>query len=133
MLKQDYPSGFYGNCVSCKVKYSVGWLDYDIEKIDDIIKEKRYFKNTNHYILYFIEHIKENVIKKCKNLNQVRIELLVYDKDNILHRFIVSVSNFIRCFLKQKQTCCFKKSVFVCVLYESNLVFTGIIDFKGID
>ena len=132
MLKQDYENGFYGDCVSCKVNYSAGWLDYNIDKIHDINVKQIYFKNSNHYILSFIEHIKENVIKKCKNLNQVTIELLSYDKDNILHRFIVSVSNFIRDFLKQ-HNCCYKKSVFVGIIYESKIVFTGIIDFKGID
>lgn len=100
MLKQYHPEGFHGECVSCKVKYKIGWLDYDIEKIDNIIAEKKYFKNSNDYIWSFIEHIKENVIKKCKNLNQVSIQLLVYDKDNILHRFIVTVAIFIRDFLK---------------------------------
>jgi len=129
MFKQYKPEGFHGDCVSCKVKYKVGWLDYDIEKIDDIIAEKRYFKHSNDYIRSFIEHIKDNVIKKCKNLNQVRIELLVYDKDNILHRMIVSVAKFISDFLKQKHNGSFKKSVFVCVTYESKLVFTGVIDF----
>ena len=56
-------NGFTGECVSAKVIYSEGIFDYNINKIFDIHAEKRYFKNTDHYILSFIEEIKENVIK----------------------------------------------------------------------
>ena len=125
-------NGFTGECVSAKVIYSEGIFDYNINKIFDIHAEKRYFKNTDHYILSFIEEIKENVIKNLKNLNFVTIHLLTYDANNILHRFIVSISNLIKDFLKQKHTICFKKSIFVVVQYESKIVFTGSVDFKGL-
>ena len=38
----------------------------------------------------------------------------------------------IKDFLKQKHTICFKKSIFVVVQYESKIVFTGSVDFKGL-
>ncbi len=76
------PSSTYPICgehVSSKVYYSMNWFDYNIQKIDEIHVERLYFKNTNHYILSFIDHIKENIIKNCNDLNQVSIELLTFD------------------------------------------------------
>ena len=125
-------NGFYSECISAKVIYSEELFNFNINKIFDIHAEKRYFKNTDHYILSFIEVIKDNVIKNLKNLNLVTILLFTYDANNILHRLIVSLSNLIKDFLKQKHTICFKKSIFVVVKYENKIVFTGCIDFKGL-
>jgi hypothetical protein len=126
-----YP--IYGEQVSSKVYYSMNWFDYNIKKIDEIHVERHYFKNTNHYILSFIDHIKENIIKNCKDLNQVSIELLTFDSDNILHRLIISVSKFINEYLKKKHPISYNQSVFVVVTVESKIKFTGLIDFTGLD
>jgi hypothetical protein len=125
-------NGFYGDSVSCKVKFRRGWTNYNIDSISDVYMEHKFFKNSNHYILSFIDYMKENILKKCQNLNNVTIELLTYDKDNILHQLIVTVSLFIKDFLKLKHQSNFKKSVFVVVCDDNIILFTGVIDFSGV-
>ena len=131
-MNEQYINGFYGKNVSCKVYYKQGFLDYEVSKLDNIKEQKLYFKNCDDYIRSFIEHIKDNVIKKLKNLNSLEINLAIFDENNILHRFIIKISNMIQDLLKYKEKICFKKSVFVIVTYENNIVFTGNISFKGL-
>ena len=131
-MNKESINGFYGRNISCKVYYKEGFFDYEVSKLDNIKEEKLYFKNCDNYIRSFIEHIKNNVIKKLKNLNLVQIYLAIFDENNILHRFIVTISNMIQDLLKYKEKICFKKSVFVYVTYENNIVFTGNISFKGL-
>ena len=133
MTNLDSPYQFIGEHVSSKVYYTLDWFDYKIQKITDIHVDRFYFKNSNHYILSFIDHIKDTIIKNCKDLNNLSIELLTFDSDNIVHRLIVSVAKFIKDFLKQKRPLHFNKSVFVLVLYDHKVLFTGLIDFTGLD
>jgi len=131
-MNEQYINGFYGKNVSCKVYYKEGFFDYEVYKLDNINEEKIYFKNCDDYIRSFIEHIKDNVIKKLKKLSLVHIYLAIFDESNILHRFIITISNMIQDILKYKEKICFKKSVFVYVTYENNIVFTGNISFNGL-
>jgi hypothetical protein len=125
--------GFYGRQVSCRVYYKSIFFDYEVSKLDDIKEELEYYKNTDAYIKGFIDYIKHNVIKKFKNLNSVKIELGIFDKDNILHRLIIKVANMIKDILKYKEKIDFYKSVIVCVKYENEIVFMGNINFTGLN
>jgi hypothetical protein len=127
------PNGFYGRHVSCSVYYKSGFLDYEVAKLDNIQQELEYYKNTDAYIKGFIDYIKQNVIKKVKNLNSVKIELAIFDKDVILHRLIITVANMIKDILKCKEKIDFYKSVIVRVQYENETVFMGNINFTGLN
>jgi hypothetical protein len=130
----EYSSnGFYGRQVSCRVYYNIGFFDYEVSKLDDIKEELEYYKNTDAYIKGFIDYIKQNVIKKVKNLNSVKIELTIFDKDVILHRLIITVANMIKDILKCKEKIDFYKSVIVCVEYENVIVFMGNLNFTGLN
>jgi hypothetical protein len=126
------PNGFYARCVDCKVYYNKGFFDYEINKLEIIKDKNKYFKNSDMYILNFIDNIKHNIIKKLPNLKLVLIDLAVFDKNNILHRFIVTISNLIQDLLKFKNKIDIYKSVLVSVLYENKIMFMGGINFTGL-
>ena len=132
-MNERLPNGFYGKQVSCRVYYKSGFFDYEVSKLDDIKQELEYYKNTDAYIKGFIDYIKQNVIKKVKNLNLVKIELAIFDKDVILHRLIITVANMIKDILKCKEKIDFYKSVIVFVKYENEIVFMGNINFTGLN
>jgi len=130
----DSPSnGFYANQIDCNVYCDEGYFDYEVSKLVDIKEDLKYFTDVNNYIRCFIEDLKNNVIKKLPNLNSVKIELNIFDRDNILHRFVILISNMIQDLLKFKQKINLCKSIIVSVEYENKLIFIGNINFTGID
>ena len=123
---------FAANCVSCQFYYKPGLFDLEVERLENLHHEIRRFKDSDHYIKEFIDHIKHNVIKKYPNLSLIEIGLFVFDKNNIFHRLMVTVGNMMREMLKIKGKISTKKTVFVMVAYENQIVFTGTLGFKGI-
>ena len=65
-------TGFCAKRVSCNVRYNWSFFKNEINeediKLHNLEKEIIYCKNDVDYIKKFIEHIKDNVIKNCKNL-----------------------------------------------------------------
>ena len=126
-------NGFYAEKNSCKVWYNKNWLEgYEIDKLTDLKRELIYCKTVENYISSFIEHLKDNVIRKFKNLSELTICLCIFDKDNILHNFIIKVATTLSHMLTGKKIPNFYKSIFVIVKYENNIVFIGLVDFNGL-
>ena len=129
--------GFYAKRASCNVRYNMGFFKNDINehdiKLDNFEKEIIYCKNDVDYINSFIEHIKERVIKKCNNLGSVKIMLATFDKNNLMHKIIIVISNMIKNLLQIKEKVNEYKSIFVLIEYEGQIVFTGILSFTGLD
>lgn len=121
------------NQISAKVNYKKGIFDYEVSQLVDIKSEMVYYKNSTNYILGFIEHMKTNIIKKLPNLKAVQIYLATLDENSIVIRFIVTISNMLQDILRIKHKISFHKSVFVYITYENEMVFSGIIDFTGLD
>ena len=96
-------------------------------------KEIIYCKNDIDYIKCFIENIKEKVIRKCKNLNSVKIILAVFDKNNIFHKIMVVITTMIFDILKIKEKINLYKSIIVIIEYEGQSVFIGNLNFTGLD
>jgi|LauGreDrversion4_2_1035121.scaffolds.fasta_scaffold06638_3 hypothetical protein len=117
--------------ISCKVGYTKGFFDHEIQKIEDIQQTIRKFKNTDDYIRHFIDTIKSKVIKTLPNLNLVQIQLQLFDKTNIIHRLFENATKMLFYILSIKHDVYFKKTIFVTVTYEGKLVFAGGIDFNG--
>jgi len=101
----------------------LGYFDHEISKVTDIIKENKRFNTVEQYFYHIINNIKDNVIKKFENLKLIKIQLSIFDKDNIWHRLIISVSKLLVDFLKLKNNIDFSKSIFVCVEYNNKPVF----------
>ena len=90
-------------------------------------------KNDVDYIQEFIEHIKEKVIRKCKNLPSVKIMLATFDKNNLMHKIIIVIANMMKNLLKIKEKVNIYKSIFVVIKYEDQLVFMGDLNFTGLN
>jgi uncharacterized protein (DUF927 family) len=101
--------------------------------LDNLEKEIIYCKNDVDYIKGFIDHIKERVIKKCKNLSSVKIMLATFDKNNIIHKIMVVIANMMKNLLKIKEKVNIYKSIFVVIEYEGQTVFMGDLNFTGLD
>jgi hypothetical protein len=129
--------GFYAKRASCNVQYNMSFFKNDINehdiKLDNIEKEMIYCKNDIDYIKCFIEHIKEKVIKKCKNLNSVKIMLATIDKNNLIHKIIIVITNMMKKILQIKEKVNIHESIFVVIEYEHQIVFTGILNFTGLN
>jgi hypothetical protein len=132
-MSDSLSNGFYAKLIDCNVYYDESYFDYEVSKLVDIKEELKYFTDVNNYIRCFIEHLKNNVIKKLPNLNSVKIELSIFDRDNILHRFVILISNMLHDLLKLKKKLNFYKSIIVSVEYENKLIFMGNLNFTGID
>lgn len=125
--------GFYAKKISCNFRYNLSFFKNEINeddiKLDNLEKEIIYCKNDVDYIKGFIEHIKERVIKKCKNLSSVKIMLATFDKNNIIHKIIVVIANMMKNLLKIKEKVNIYKSIFVVIEYEGQYVFMGDLNF----
>jgi hypothetical protein len=129
--------GFYAKRSSCNVQYNMSFFKNDVNeddiKLDNLEKEIIYCKNDVDYIKRFIEHIKERVIKKCKNLNSVKIMLATFDKNNLMHKIIIVISKMMQNLLQIKEKMDIYKSIFIVIEYECKIVFTGNLNFTGLD
>jgi len=119
---------FAADCIDCQVYYKPGLFDHDVERLENIHHKIRPYKDSDHYIKGFIDHIKHNVIKKFPNLSLIEIGISVFDNNNILHRLIVTVANMLQDILKIKGKFDTKNTVFVMVAYENKIVFTGTLE-----
>ena len=129
--------GFYAKRASCNVRYNQSFFTNEFNeddiKLDNLEKELIYCKNEVDYIRSFIEHIKERVIKKCKNLSSVKIMLDTFDKNNLMHKFIIVITNMLQNLLQIKEKVNMYQSIFVVIKYEDEIVFTGSLNFTGLD
>jgi hypothetical protein len=130
-------TGFYAKRASCDVRYSRSFFQTEPDENDirltNIEKELIYCKNDVDYIKRFIEHIKDKVIKKCKNLNSVKIMLATFDKNNLFHKMIVVIANMMQKILQIEERANIYKSIFVVIEYEGQNVFMGGLNFSGLD
>ena len=141
MTNNYLQKGFYAKTISCNVRYNVMYnvsffkneINEDDVRVDNIKKEIIFCKNDVDYIKRFIDHIKERVIKKCKNLNSVKITLATFDKNNLIHKLIVVIANMMKKILKIKEEENIYKSIFVVIEYEGQTVFMGGLNFTGLD
>ena len=129
--------GFYARRASCNFKYNNSFFKNEITeddiKLDNLEKEIFYCKNDIEYMRSFIEHIKERVIKKCKNLSSVKIMLATFDKNNLIHKIMVVITTMMKNLLKIKEKINYYKSIIVFIEYEGQLVFIGDLNFTGLD
>ena len=107
--------------------------DFEIIKVSDIEREIKYCDSSTQYIIRFIDMLKERVIRLLDNLNEVKIMIGVFDKNNILHRLMVGAYNLICNILKRDvKNKNFYKTIFTIIEYEGRVVFIGNISFDGI-
>ena len=124
---------FQARIVDCKVYTKRGLFDHEVVMIKNVQHQILHFKNTDNYIINFIDQLKNNVIKCYPNLSSINIYLNIFDSNNILHRLMITVANMLQDLLKLKdKLASIKKSIFVIVTYEDQIVFVGSISFDGL-
>ena len=128
--------GFYANTLSCNFRYNMSvfknvFNEHDI-KLDNIEKEIIYCRNEVDYIKGFIDHIKERVIKKCKNLSSVKIMLATFDKNNMMHKIMIFISDMMKKLLQIKEKVNIYESIIVIIEYEGQTAFIGELNFTGL-
>lgn len=120
----------------CKVywKYN-SWFqnDFEIIKLKDVWREECFCYGVDQYIRYFIDTIKEKVIRYLPKLEKVNIILTTFDKNNLLQRLIISVTdNMIKLLNLKSRMIDHYKSVFVIIKYDDKIVFLGNLCFQGL-
>ena len=107
--------------------------DFEIIKLEDVLKEKEFCYGTDQYIKNFIEIMKERVIRNLPKLEKVKIILGVFDKNNLFHRILINVYNMLSKILKKEiKKINFYKSIIVIIKYEDKEVFIGSLNFDGL-
>lgn len=110
------------------------WLedDFEIIKLQDVWREEGYCFGIEQYIKQFIEVMKERVIRYLPELEKVNVLLMTLDKNNLLHRLIISVREMMIKMLNLKtRKIDHYKSIFVIIKYDSKNVFMGNLSFDG--
>lgn len=94
-----------------------------IKHIKDLKQYRMKFKTELQYWYYVINYIKETVLIKLPNLRKAKIFINTFDKNNVMHQFILSVSEYIGDLLKVK----FKLSqtIFIYIQYGNQIKFIG--------
>ena len=120
---------FVCKTIDCNISYTYGYDDYYINNIRDIVETKNTCKNINQYLKLYEEYIKDTVVRKLKNLDQIQITYCIFDKNNILHRLTVTVIEMLNKLFNNKEKKNLYKSIICMVWYEGRLNFIGGLNF----
>jgi hypothetical protein len=135
MSQQDKEIIYYEH-LHCKVhwKYTTSFqYDFEIVRLEDILREENYCYGVDQYIKRFIDVLKERVIKYLPELKKVDVIFDTMDKNNLLHRVVISVTETIIKMLNLKaRKIDYYKSIIIIIKYEGKNVFMGHINFDGL-
>ena len=107
--------------------------DFEIIKLEDVWREECVCYGIDQYIKSFIEVMKERVIRYLPELEKVKVALLTLDRNNLLHRLIISVRDMMIKILNLKaRKVDDYKSVFIVIKYKGKNVFIGLLNFDGL-
>lgn len=81
------------------------------------------FKTELQYWYYVINYIKETVLIQLPNLRKAKIFINTFDKNNVMHQFILSVSQYISDLLKLKIR--LSQTIFIYIQYGNQIKFIG--------
>ncbi len=121
---------YYQN-VSCKtcIQFTNDSNKFRIEIKDPYIEYDKCY-GEKQYIRHFIERLKTTIIKKLPNLNEVKISIGIFDKNNVWHSIIIQtvqmLSNILNLNIKKN----IYHTIFVVILYNNRVVFHGGLEFN---
>jgi hypothetical protein len=118
----DYTHPHCYDMVTSKVYYKNS-SKLEIDHIKDLKQYRMKFKTEIQYWYYVINYIKETVLIKLPNLRRAKIYINTFDKKNIIHQFILSVSEFIGDLLKKKFV--LNEMIFIYIQYGHEIKFIG--------
>jgi hypothetical protein len=108
--------------VSTKVYYKNSATPL-LERIEDLKQYRLKFKTELQYWYYVVNYIKENILIKLPDLRLAKIYINTFDKNNIIHQFIISVGEFISNLLKRQ--CKMNEMIFIYIQYGHEIKFIG--------
>jgi len=108
--------------VSTKVYYKNSATPL-LERIEDLKNYRMKFKTERQYWYYVVNYIKENILIKLPNLRLAKIYINTFDKNNVIHQFIISVGEFISNLLKRE--CKMNEMIFIYIQYGHEIKFIG--------
>ena len=103
-----------------KVHYSKD--PYKLERVTNISKKRMYFKTETLYMYYVIDHIKK-ILMKLPDLRKAKIYIRTFDKNNIIHQFILTIYDYIADLLKIKFN--MEHIIFIYIQYGNEIKFIG--------
>ncbi len=103
-----------------KVHYSKD--PYKLERVTNISKKRMYFKTETLYMYYVIDHIKK-ILMKLPDLRKAKIYIRTFDKNNIIHQFILTIYDYIADLLKMKFD--MEHIIFIYIQYGYEIKFVG--------
>ena len=103
-----------------RVQYSKD--PYKLHGVTNISKKRMYFKTELAYMYYVIDHIKK-ILMKLPDLRKAKIYIRTFDKNNILHQFILTIYDYIGNLLKMKFD--IEHIVFIYIQYGHEIKFIG--------
>ena len=118
--------------MQCNVVYKLGFIEYQDIRVEDLQEEIQYCRDIKDYIQRFVEFIKDNVIRKYKDLDKIRIRVKLFDKQNSIHRFVAAIADIIKQLLQIQDNIEMYKSILVYVFYGEERVFIGHVNFTGL-
>jgi hypothetical protein len=118
--------------ITSNINYRIDNSNYEIHNIEIIKDQILKYKNTEQYMHAIINYIKDNIIKSCTDLKLVKIVFNIYDQKNIIHQFILTISNIIADLLNLKTIIenDLNKSLIIYIIYDEELIFSGSYDFS---
>ena len=117
-----YTRQLYYDFVEAKVYYENSSKPI-IKHIADLKQYRMKFKTELQYWYYVINHIKEKILIKLPDLRRAKIYINTFDKNNVIHQFILSVAEFISNILKKPFV--LNQVIFIYIQYGSEIKFIG--------
>jgi len=89
--------------ITAIVFYYIDYFGYMFVKANEIKEIEFSCKTEKQYVHYIINNVKERVLEKLENLQNIDVSIKVYDDENITHKFIYSVlSEYMNSTTKEK-------------------------------
>ena len=117
--------GFYIREIDCKVHFNRGMWEHSVDKIENPIENKYYFKRYDDYFKHIISKLKEEILRNVPDLRCVSIQLHAFDHSNIMHRLILTVANIVHGALHIREHIRLCKMACIVVTYDHIPIFIG--------
>lgn len=124
--------GFYIIELGCNVHATPGSYDYYVNKIKNPIMKQYYFKTSDEYFKYIIDKLKDGILRTIPDLQFVNIQIHAFDKNNMLHRLIITVKNILHGLFTLREQIHLRKMAYIVIKYKNIPIFLGGTCFDGI-
>ena len=108
------------NKINGVVNFTIFNKLFYIYKIDIKSNSIYKFKNENLHINNIIDYIKDNIIKNYPNLNNIKIKIELFNKNSLIHKFIIDIINRLNINLYQ-----YDRLILIYIYNNDDIIFVG--------